>query len=101
MESESSLGKKAAKGLGKFFVGLLMFVILIAITLVVMGIAVFEFIYIDLDYTVALAIGIGLSLIYAIVVFAVPYLRKMALVKFWAILAILDAAYWAYLIFTY
>ena len=41
MTTNDSLGKKATKSLGKFFVGLLMFIILVAITLFVMGVAVF------------------------------------------------------------
>lgn len=101
MSSDESLGKKAAKGIGKFFIGLLMFIILAAITVLVLGIAVFEFIYTDLDTPVALGIGIGLSVLYAIIVFAIPYLRKMGIVKWWAILALGDTAWWTYLLFTY
>lgn len=100
MTANDSLGKKAAKGLGKFFVGLLMFIILVAITLFVMGVAVFEFLDSDMDTPVALTTGIVLSVIYAIVVFVIPYLRKMGTVKWFAICALGDAAWWAYLLFT-
>ena len=100
MSSDESLGKKTAKGIGKFFVGLLMFIILVAITLLVLGMAVFEFIETDMDTPVALGIGIGLSVLYAIIVFAIPYIRKIGIVKWWAILALGDAAWWAYLLFT-
>jgi uncharacterized membrane protein len=100
MASDVSIGKRAARGTVKFFVGLLMLIILIAITVLVLGMAVFEFIESDIDTPVALGVGIGLSVVYAIVVFAIPYLRKMSIVKWWAILALLDAAWWAYLLIT-
>ena len=100
MTTNDSLGTKAAKGLGKFFVGLLMFIILVAITLFVLGAAVFEFIESDMDTPVALGLGIGLSVVYAIIVFVIPYLRKIGTVKWFAICALGDAAWWAYLLFT-
>ena len=53
-----------------------------------------------MDTPVALTMGIVLSLIYAIVVFLIPYLRKMSTVKWFAICALGDAAWWAYLLFT-
>ena len=98
--TNESLEKKAAKGVGKFFVGLLMFIILLAITIFVMGAAVFEFFHSNIDTPVALGLGIALSLVYAIIVFVIPYLRKMGTVKWFAICALGDAAWWAYLLFT-
>jgi uncharacterized BrkB/YihY/UPF0761 family membrane protein len=92
-------GKKLGKGTGKFFVGLLMLLILIAINLLVIGIAVFEFFETDIDTPVALTVGIVLSLIYAIVVFVIPYLRSMKnTCRWWAWLAIGDAIWWGYLL---
>ena len=98
--TNDSSGKKAAKGLGRFFVGLFMFIILTAITVFVLGVSVFEFITSDMDTPVALTLGIVLSLIYAIIVFIIPYLRKIGTVKWFAFLALGDAAWWAYLLFT-
>jgi len=96
-----STGKKIGKGIAKFFVALLMFIILIGITLFVVGVAIAEFINSDMDTPVALTLGIILSVIYAIVVFAVPYLRKMKnSCRWFAILALGDAAWWAYLLIT-
>ena len=100
MTTHDSLGKKAAKGLGNFFVGMLMFIVLLAITLFVMGVAVFEFLDSNMDTPVALTIGIVLSLIYAIIVFVIPYFRAMGTVKWFAICALGDAAWWAYLLLT-
>jgi len=100
MTTNDSLGKKATKGIRNFFVGLLMFIILVAITLFVMGVAVFEFINSNMETPVALRLGICLSVIYAIIVFVIPYLRKMNSVKWFAICALGDAAWWAYLLFT-
>lgn len=96
---KDSFGKKLGKGTGKFFVGLIMFLIIIAINLLVIGIAVFEFIELDMDTPIALTVGIVLSVIYAIVVFAIPYLRSMKnSCRWWAWLAIGDAIWWGYLL---
>jgi hypothetical protein len=100
MTTNDSLGKKAANGLIKFFVGLLMFIILSAITLFVMGVAVFEFLDSNMETPVALTMGVVLSLIYAIIVFVIPYLRNISSVKWFAFCALGDAAWWAYLLFT-
>lgn len=100
MTANDSLGKKTAKGLRKFFVGLVMFIILVAITFFVMAVAFFEFLNLNMGTPLALTIGIVLSVIYAIVVFVIPYLRKMRTVKWFAICALVDAAWWAYLLFT-
>lgn len=98
-KEKNSIGKNVAKGTGKFLVGLIMFLILLAINIVVIGVGVFEFINLDMDTPVALAIGIALSLIYAIVVYAIPYLRSMKnTCRWWAWLAIGDAIWWAYLL---
>lgn len=100
MSTAESLGSKAASGIGKFFIGILMFIILVAITIFVMGAAVFELINSSMDTPVALGLGIALSVIYAIVIFTIPYLRKIGTVKWFAICAIGDAVCWAYLLFT-
>lgn len=102
MENNSkneSVGKKIGKGLGRFFVGLLMLIILLAINLLVIGIAIFEFISIDMDTPIALIVGIVLSLIYAAVVYLIPYLRSMKnTCRWWAWCAIGDAIWWGYLL---
>jgi len=100
MKTNESLGKKSANGVTNFFVGLLMFLILIAITLFVLGVAVLEFLNFNMGTPTALGLGIGLSVIYAVIVFAIPYLRKMSTVKWFAICALGDAAWWAYLLLT-
>ena len=100
-EKGKKIGKRIASGAGKFFVGLMMFLILIAINLLVIGIAVFEFFEFNIDTPVALTIGIVLSLIYAAVVFIIPYLRSMKnSCRWWAWCAIGDAIWWAYLLIT-
>jgi uncharacterized membrane protein len=98
MIENESIGKKAAKGVVKFFVGLLMFLILIAITFFVCGVAVFEFMSSDINTPFALIIGVILSLIYAAVVFVIPYLRKMGTMRWFAICALGDAIWWIYLL---
>ena len=65
-----------------------------------MGVSVFEFINSDMDTPVALGLGIALSLVYAIIIFIIPYLRKIGSVKWFAYIAIGDAIWWAYLLFT-
>lgn len=98
---KDSSGKTIGKGALKFLVGLIMFLILLAINLLVLGIAVFEFIESDMDTPIALTIGIVLSLVYAIVVYAIPYLRSMKnTCRWWAWLAIGDAIWWGYLLIT-
>lgn len=100
MSTNDSLGKKTANGLSKFFVGLLMFIILLAITLFVMGAAVFEFFNSNIETPVALTAGIVLSIIYAVIVFVIPYLRNINTIKWFAIGAIGDAAWWTYILLT-
>jgi len=98
-KKEESTGKAIAKGTGKFFVALLMLIILLAINLFVIGIAVVEFIEFDMDTPMALTVGIVLSLIYAAVIFIIPYLRHMKnTCRWWAWLAIGDAIWWGYLL---
>jgi hypothetical protein len=100
MSSDESLGKKAASGFAKFLVALVMFIILVAITVFVLGVAVFEFINSNIATPKALITGIVLSVIYAVIVFVVPYLRKIDSVKWFAFCALGDAAWWAYLLIT-
>jgi len=101
MKTNESLGKKAGNSITKFFVSLLMFIILIAITVFVMGVAVLEFINFDMDTPMALGLGVGLSLIYAVIIYAIPYLRNMSSVKWFAICALGGALWWAYLLLTH
>ena len=100
MSSEESLGKKAAGGFARFLVALVMFIVLVAITIFVLGVAVFEFIDSNIKTPKALITGIVLSLLYAIIIFVVPYLRKIDSVKWFAFCALGDAAWWAYLLIT-
>ena len=100
MSNKETLGKQAASGLLRFIVGLIMFLILAGITFLVMGAAVFEFIHMNMKTPAALTLGIVASLIYALIVYLIPYLRKIGTVRWFAYCALMDAAWWAYLLFT-
>ena len=85
--------KKAAGCLSEFIFYLLAFVVfLISVALVVFG-ALSENQGIEL-------LGIGLSVIYALLVFIIPYFRRNVYIRWLALMALGDAAWWAYLMFT-
>lgn len=96
--TENSITKSTAKGIGRFISGLIMFLILVGITFVVLGVAVFEFIHLDMEAKGALTIGIVLSIIYALLVFIIPYFRKSPTVRWFAYCALGDAIWWIYLL---
>lgn len=100
MSTNDTIAQKASKGIIKFLVALLMFIILVAISLFVMGVAVFEFLDSNIDTPVALTLGVILSVLYAIVVYIIPYLRKISSVRWFAFCALGDAAWWIYLLVT-
>ncbi|HAB89935.1 MAG TPA: hypothetical protein DCF84_05305 [Bacteroidetes bacterium] len=93
-----SIGKKAAKGLGNFALGIVMFLVLVLIMFMVMGLAVLDFLSWDLNATTALLFGIVASLAYAAAVFFVPVLRKNSAIRWFGICAVGDALWWAYLL---
>ena len=98
MSENVSLNEKKSNGVVKFFVGFFMLLIAIAINVLVIGMGIFEFINSDMDTPVTLAIGVALSVVYALIIFVIPYLRRMGFVKSLAFLALGDAAWWIYLL---
>ena len=83
--------KKSAGCLVEFLFYLIaLFVGLISIGLVVMG-------ALSAKGPIAF-LGIGLSVVFAIVVFCVPYLRRNSYIKWLAWLALGDAIWWAFMI---
>ena len=85
-----SLGKKVARGAGNFFLGLLMAVIALGINFIM-----FFGAFIDpFDDEIFWIFG-ATSVLYAIICFAVPALRRISYVRWLAYLAIVDAI-WAF-----
>ncbi len=85
--------KKAAGCLSEFIFLLLAVVVgLISIALVVFG-------AITGNKGVEL-LGIGLSVVFALLVFIIPYFRRNGYIRWLAWAALADAAWWAYLMFT-
>ena len=84
--------KKAAGCLSEFFFFLLAVVVgLISIALVVFG---------AISGNQGLEIlGIGLSVIFALLVFIIPYFRRNGYIRWLAWLALGDAAWWTYTMF--
>lgn len=83
--------KKSAGCLSEIFFYLLAVIVgLVSIGLVVLG---------ALSGKGGIAfLGIGLSVVFALVVFCVPYLRRNSYIKWLAWMALGDAAWWAYMI---
>lgn len=85
-------GKKAAGCLSEFIFFLLAFVVgLISIALVVFG-------ALSGGQEIAL-IGIGLSVVFALLVFIIPYFRRNGYIRWLALAALGDAAWWTYTMF--
>lgn len=85
----------AGKGLLKFIVGLICYLVAIAINLLV-----FLVTFGTLDVDFAMLLGAGVSIVFALIIFIVPFLRKMKSVKWLAWVALGDAAWWIYNIIT-
>lgn len=90
-----SVAKSAGKGLVKFIVGFICYLVAIAINLMVVLVAIGT-----LDPEVAMIVGIIASVVFALLIFIIPFLRHMSAVKWLAWLALGDAAWWIYLIVT-
>lgn len=90
-----SVAKGAGSGLLKFIVGLICYLVAIAINVMVVLVALGTF-----DGDTALIIGIVASIIFALLIYIVPYLRNMKGVRWLAWLAVCDAAYWIYTLIT-
>ena len=88
-----SAAKGAGKGLLKFIVGLICYLVAIAINLMVVLVTIGTW-----DGYGALIIGIAASVIFALLIFIIPFLRHMKSVKWLAWLALGDAAWWVYLL---
>lgn len=88
-----SVAKSAGKGFLKFIVGLICYLIAIAINVMVVLVAIGTW-----DGDAALIIGIAASIIFALLIFIIPFLRHMKSVKWLAWLALGDAAWWIYLL---
>lgn len=96
--SKEEKTKKEASGFSKVITILIMFILLAAITIFVFGVAVLEVLNLNIETPIALVSGIILSVVYAIIVYAIPYLKGIGLVKWFAICALFDAAWWIYLL---
>ncbi len=94
MSSEET--KKEAKA--GCLMEILFLLVALLINVLVFGIAVFQFINWNIETSTALTVGIVLSVIYAIVVYASPSLRKNSYIRWLGFLAVADAAWWIYLL---
>lgn len=84
-----SVAKSAGKGFLKFIVGLICYLIAIAINVMVALVAFGTW-----NDVAALFIGVVASIIFALLIFIIPFLRHMKSVKWLAWLALGDAVYW-------
>jgi len=83
----------SAKGIKKFIVGLICYLVAIAINALVVLVTIGTW-----DDIIALIIGIATSVVFALLIFIIPFLRKMKSVRWLAWLALGDAAWWIYLL---
>ncbi len=100
MSANDSSAKKGPSGFAKFITALVMFLIILIINAFVIGVAIVEALNLKMKTPVALTLGIVLSLAYALIIYIIPYLRRIKSVNWFAYCALGDAAWWAYLLFT-
>jgi hypothetical protein len=98
MESTENNGKKS-KGIGKFFWSLLMIVFLLLGTILIAALMFSGDLESGDDAIGVLALAIVFSILWIILVFAIPYFRKIRTLKWFAFLAFLDILWFGYLIF--